>query len=83
MTELVSFLARGLVSVPDAVRVSQVEGESSLLLELSVDPVDLPALKGPDENTLRAIRTVLSASSGRRKAILELVEPGSDGAAEE
>lgn len=83
MTELVSFLVRGLVSAPDQVRVNQVEGEASLLLELSVAPHDMASLKGPDDVTIRAIRTVLSASSGRRKAILELVEPGSSGTSAE
>ena len=77
MTELVRYLVRGIVSAPDKVHVNQVEGEASLLLELSVDPADLAAVKGADDITIRAIRTVLSASSGRRKVILELVEPGS------
>lgn len=75
MTELVSFLVRGIVSRPDAVRVNVVEGEASILLELLVDPVDVARIKGPEGETLRAIRTVLSASAGQRKAVLELIEP--------
>lgn len=78
MTELVSFLVRGLVSHPDAVSVRAEEGEASILVELTVDPSDLPRVKGPDGETIRAIRTVLSASAGRRKAVLELVEPGGE-----
>lgn len=83
MTELVRYLVKGIVASPDKVHVNQVEGEASLLLELSVDPADLPAVKGPDDITIRAIRTVLSASSGRRKAILELVDPGQAGDSDE
>lgn len=75
MKELVAYMVRGLVSRPEAVRVNQVEGEASILLELTVDPADLSSVRGPDGETLRALRTVLSASSGRRKAVLELVEP--------
>lgn len=78
MSELVSFLVRNLVSCPDAVRVNEVQGEASVLLELSVDGADLERVKGPDGEILRAIRTVLSAASGRRKAVLELVEPSLD-----
>lgn len=75
MTDLVHYLVKGLVSKPDDVRVNSVEGEASVLLELSVAPEDLPSIHGPDGETLRSIRAVLSAAAGRRKAVLELVEP--------
>jgi predicted RNA-binding protein YlqC (UPF0109 family) len=76
VTDLVSFLVRGLVSRPDAVSVHTVEGDASVLIELTVDEADLPRVRGPDGETLRALRTVLSASAGRRKAVLELMENG-------
>lgn len=75
MKALVDHVVRGLVSKPDEVRLNTVEGEASVLIELSVAPEDVARVKGPDGDTLRAIRTVLSASAGRRKAVLELVEP--------
>ena len=76
MSELVGVLVRGLVSNPGAVQIHTVEGDASVLIELTVDDSDLPRVKGPDGETLRALRTVLSASAGRRKAILELIEAG-------
>jgi predicted RNA-binding protein YlqC (UPF0109 family) len=76
---LVEHVVRGLLSRPDEMVVNAVEGDASILLELSVAAEDLPRVKGPDGDTLRAIRTVLSASAGRRKAVLELLEPRSDG----
>lgn len=79
MKALVEHVVRGLVSRPEAMVVNAVEGDASILLELSVAPEDLPRVKGPGGDTLRAIRTVLSASAGRRKAVLELLEPRSDG----
>lgn len=79
MKALVDHLVRGLVRHPDEVRINTVEGDASLLLELSVAPDDLSRVKGPNGDTLRAIRTVLSASAGRRKAVLELVEPNATG----
>jgi hypothetical protein len=72
---LVEYLVRGVVSQPDAVRLNVVDGEASVLLELSVAPEDVARVKGPDGDVLRAIRTVLSAASGRRRAVLELLEP--------
>lgn len=73
MTALVTYLVKSLVSRPDRVRVNTVDGEAAVLLELSVAPEDLDAVRGEDGETLRAIRAVLSAASGRRKAVLELV----------
>lgn len=75
MKALVDHVVRGLVKHPDEIRINTVEGEASILLELSVDPSDLARVKGPDGETLRALRAVISAAAGRRKAVLELIEP--------
>lgn len=75
MIGLVEHLVRGLVRHPDQVKVNAVEGEAAVLLELAVAPDDVGAVKGPQGDTLRAIRAVLSAAAGRRKAVLELIEP--------
>jgi len=72
--QLVRFLARGLVSRPDDVRVSVVEGETVVIVELHVHDSDLARIHGPEGRTLRALRQVLSASAGRRKAMLEVVD---------
>lgn len=78
MTDLVRFLVQGVVRHPDAVVVNAREGDASVFIELEVDPSDLARVNGPDGATLRAIRQVLSASAGQRKAILELVQPGTE-----
>ena len=72
--ELVTFLARGLVDNPDQVRVAKVEGDATVMLELSVAPEDLELIRGDRGETLRHLKAVVSASSGRRKAILELMD---------
>lgn len=74
MKALVEFLVRGIVSQPELVVVNAVEGESSVLLELSVSPADVDAVLGREGETFQALRTLLSASSGRRKAVLELAQ---------
>lgn len=73
MKALVEHLVRGVVSHKDDVRVDLVEGDASLLLELSVNEADVARVKGVDGETLQALRAVVSASSGRRKAVVELV----------
>lgn len=74
MVALLQHMIKGLVKSPDALQINAVEGESSVLYELTVAPSDVDSVKGPDGETLRALRTVLSASSGERRAVLELVE---------
>lgn len=79
MTALVDFLVKSLVRNPGDVHVSAVEGEASTLLELHVHADDVARVQGPDGETLRAIRTVLSASAGQRKVMLELIDPSAQG----
>jgi predicted RNA-binding protein YlqC (UPF0109 family) len=75
VSELVRFLVRSIVRHPEDIEVSEVQGDASVLLELSVNADDMNIVRGPEDDTLRAIRTVLSAASGRRKVVLELLDP--------
>mgnify|MGYP002633396556 CR=1 FL=1 len=82
--ELVAFLVRGLVDNPDDVSVSTVEeGDSSLVIEVSVTSDDAELVRGDDGETLRHIKAIVNASSGKRKAIVELVETAGNGDSEE
>jgi len=83
MEQLVTFIVRGLVDSPDDVRVNKVEGESSVILELSVHPDDVELVQGEQGATLLSLKHVLSAASGRRKAILELIEGEASASGEE
>ncbi len=84
MKALVEYLARGVVSQPDAVTVGVTEGEASVIFELGVASDDLGAIRGTEGATLSAIRAVVSAAAGRRKAVVELLDgAASDAPAEE
>ena len=74
MEPLVRHLVEPIVSHPDAVSIQTVEGEAVVMLELVVHPEDRERVDGDRGRTLRAIRNVLSAAAGSRKATLELVE---------
>ncbi|NMB10856.1 MAG: KH domain-containing protein [Firmicutes bacterium] len=63
MKELVEFIAKSLVDQPEAVQVSQVEGERSLILELRVAPDDMGKVIGKQGRIAKAIRTVVKAAA--------------------
>jgi len=78
MKELVAFLARQLVSQPDAVEVRETQGETASVLELKVAKEDLGRVIGKQGRTAKAIRTILNAAASRtnRKVVLEILEEG-------
>ena len=76
LCELVRFVARSLVDVPEAVEVHAVGGERTVVLELTVADEDLGKVIGREGRTARAIRTVLSATGARegKRVVLEILE---------
>jgi predicted RNA-binding protein YlqC (UPF0109 family) len=76
MKELVEYLAKSLVSNPDAVEVKETEGETASVLELKVAKEDLGRIIGKQGRTARSIRTILNAAASRtnRKVVLEIIE---------
>lgn len=76
MKELVAYIARALVDVPDEVNVHEIEGEQTSVIELKVAQEDLGKVIGKQGRTARAIRTILSAASTkiRKRSVLEILE---------
>jgi len=74
MKELVEFIAKSLVDSPDEVRIDEFEQDRATVLELHVAPGDLGKVIGRQGRTARAIRTLMGASSQRRRFILDIVE---------
>lgn len=76
LKELIEFIARALVDHPDQVKVSEVEGEKTSVIELTVAKDDLGKVIGKQGRTARAIRTILSAASTklRKRSVLEIIE---------
>jgi predicted RNA-binding protein YlqC (UPF0109 family) len=76
LTEIIAFIAKALVDDPNAVQVTAVEGEKTVILELTVAPGDLGKVIGKDGRTARAMRTLLAATSAKhsRRAVLEILE---------
>ena len=76
MKELIEYMAKALVDSPDLVKVSEIEGEKTSVIELSVAKEDLGKVIGKQGRTARAMRTILSAASTkvRKRAVLEMIE---------
>jgi predicted RNA-binding protein YlqC (UPF0109 family) len=71
--EVLEYIARALVDDPDAVEVTEVEGERSRILQLRVAPDDMGKVIGKRGRIARAIRSVVRAS-GSREGVSTLVE---------
>ena len=76
MKDLIEFIAKALVDHPEEVKVSEVEGERTSVIELTVAKDDLGKVIGKQGRTARAIRTILSAASTkiRKRSVLEIIE---------
>ena len=76
MKELIEYIAKSLVDQPDAVKVTEVEGESTSVIELSVAKEDMGKVIGKQGRTAMAMRTLLNAAGMKQKkrTILEIIE---------
>lgn len=75
MKDLVEYIAKALADKPDQINVSEIEGETSLILELRVAPEDMGRIIGKGgrtANAMRALVRVLAAKQGKR-VTLEIV----------
>jgi len=76
MKELIEYIAKALVDHPDQVKVTEIEGERTSVIELSVAKEDLGKVIGKQGKTARAIRTILTAASTKlkKRSVLEIIE---------
>ena len=76
MKDLISDIVRALVDRPEEVSVNKIEGAHTTVLEVSVAKSDMGKVIGKQGKNAYAIRTILSAASGknRKHYILEIVE---------
>jgi len=77
MKDLLEYLASGLVDRPEAVRVAeQVEGDGTIVLELSVDGDDYGNVIGRGGRTAAALRTVIktAAVKDHRRVFVDIVD---------
>jgi hypothetical protein len=76
MKDLITYIAKSLVDQPDLVKVTEVEGETTSVIELSVAKEDIGKIIGKQGKTATAIRTIINAASMKmkRRSILEIID---------
>ncbi len=76
MRDLIEYIAKALVDMPDEVTVTEIEGAQTSVLELKVAKEDLGKVIGKQGRTARAMRTILSAASTKikKRSVLEIIE---------
>jgi len=69
-------IVRHLVDQPDAIKINAVEGEGVCIYELRVDSGDYGKIIGKHGQNAMALRTILSAVSGKsgKRGVLEIIE---------
>ena len=76
LKDLILYISKALVDLPENVQINEVVGEQTTVLELKVDKTDLGKIIGKQGRTARALRTVLNAASTKlkKRSILEIIK---------
>lgn len=76
LKDLIEYVGKALVDMPDEVQVNEIEGEQTTVIELKVDKSDLGKVIGKQGRTARALRTILNAASTKikKRSVLEIIE---------
>ena len=76
MKNLLTEIAKQLVDYPDQVRVNEIDGGHTLVLELSIAKQDIGKIIGKKGRNIVAIRTVMNAASAKihKRIIVEILE---------
>ena len=76
MKDLIGYIAQALVDHPQQVKVTEIEGDQTTVLELKVAKEDIGKVIGKQGRTARSMRTILSAASAKikKRTVLEIVE---------
>lgn len=75
MKELVEYIAKSLVDHPEEVRVTQVEGEHSVIIELRVAREEVGKVIGKQGRIANAMRNLLKVAAAKegKRVILEII----------
>ena len=76
MQDLVRHIVRHLVDDPEQIRIAEIDGEHTTVLELRVAKEDMGKIIGKEGRIAKAMRVILSAATSKdhKKSLLEIVE---------
>jgi len=74
--ELVELIVKALVDNPDKVKVTQLNGEQSSIIEVAVAPEDMGKVIGKQGRNAQSIRVIVSAAGMKlkKRVSLEILE---------
>ena len=67
MKALVEYIVKELVDTPDEVKINETQGESIIILEISVADDDIGKVIGKEGRIANAIRTVVKAAAAKQQ----------------
>ncbi len=75
LRELVETMAKAMVEKPEEVKVTEIDGARTVVLELRVAPEDLGRVIGKEGVRAKAMRTIINAANKDREKryILEII----------
>ncbi|NGX55632.1 MAG: hypothetical protein KR126chlam2_01271 [Chlamydiae bacterium] len=81
MKEFVAYIVKNLVDHPDQVKINEVGGTHTVILELSVEKSDIGKIIGKKGKTINAIRALLMSVASRNgiRVNLEILEEPNEG----
>ncbi|MCH9625723.1 MAG: hypothetical protein S4CHLAM123_09020 [Chlamydiales bacterium] len=76
MKDFVAYIVKNLVDNPDEVKITEIGGTHTVILELSVEKSDIGKIIGKRGKTINAIRTLLMSVASRNgiRVNLEILE---------
>ena len=76
MQDLLKNIVQALVDNPEQIKITTVEGNQIIILELKVAKEDIGKVIGKQGRTAHAIRTILGAASAKTKkrTALEIID---------
>jgi uncharacterized protein len=76
MKELLETISKSLVDDPSSVSINQIEGESSVVLELRVARDDMGKVIGKQGRIAKAIRTIIKAAAVKedKRVSVEIID---------
>jgi len=76
MQDLLKNIVRAMVDHPERIEIGVVEGKQTLVLELKVAKEDMGKVIGKQGRNAAALRTILTAASGKvkKRITLEIID---------
>lgn len=76
MKNFIAYIVKALVDRPEHIRVTEIVGQSNIIIEVRCHPEDMGRIIGKSGKTISATRMLLAslAAKHKRKTILEVVE---------